>query len=430
MATVKFYIRKTKEPTINLVFTIDRQHRVEVATGERLDVKYWDSARQISKSNYRGHVELNQSLSRLKDQIIQVWRDNKSADFHTLKRMIRDVVKYGDSSKKKSALTALKQFISANEHEKASQTVAKYKTLLSVLNEFNPEIGFEDMNFTFYDRFKAFLFTKPNPNYPGQYLKKNSDHWIITKEKTPHIVPIFDDSVYRHFITLKTFLKWAAKRGHNVDPTFTGWEIIRRHYPPISLSIDELRAIESVQLTKAIHDISRDYLAIECRTGQRISDIKAFSSADFENNTWSFFRKKGSRMSARRVTVHFTGYCAPALSILLKHDFKVPKVSEQKINQNIKEVCRLAGISKEVTIERWAGNKRILISGPKHEFISTHTGRKTFITIALQYMPPMVVKALTGIEDYKTLKHYEGESDSSIVRGYLNKIEEPKLKVG
>jgi hypothetical protein len=110
--------------------------------------------------------------------------------------------------------------------------------------------------------------------------------------------------------------------------------------------------------------------------------------------------------------------------VLAKYNFELPKISEQKLNKNIKRVCEIAGITKEIFIERWAGNKCIRISGKKYEFISTHTGRKTFITIALQFMPPKLVKDLTGIEDYKTLKHYEGESEAEIIEGYLNKIEE------
>src|SRR5690606_22682658 len=150
--------------------------------------------------------------------------------------------------------------------------------------------------------------------------------------------------------------------------------------------------------------IARDYLVFECRTGQRISDVKRFNLKDFDGQSWTFYPRKGNRLGKKKVTVHFTGYCEKAPEILQRYNFKMPELSEQKINKNIKEACRQAGINTPTEIFRTAQNKRIRIAGPKYEFISTHTGRKTFITIALQFMSPTSVMQLAGIDSYSTLK--------------------------
>src|SRR5690606_40006189 len=111
-------------------------------------------------------------------------------------------------------------------------------------------------------------------------------------------------------------------------------------------------------------------------------------------------------------------------------NFKMPVLSEQKINQNIKLACKEACINTLTETFRTAQNKRIRIAGPKYEFISTHTGRKTFITIALQFMSPTSVMRLAGIDSYSTLKHYEGDMDSSIMRESLKKVERGIMKAG
>ena len=121
--------------------------------------------------------------------------------------------------------------------------------------------------------------------------------------------------------------------------------------------------------------------------------------------------------------MHFEGYCAPALKILEKHNFKLPKISDQKLNENIKEACEAAGITAEVTEYHYSGAKCIRMAGPKHEWISTHSGRKTFITLGLQFMSPKIVKDLAGISDFKTLRHYEGESESGVIRQQLKEMD-------
>jgi integrase len=229
-------------------------------------------------------------------------------------------------------------------------------------------------------------------------------------------------------LTLKLYLPGERKRGYVINPAHKKWEIIKRQYPPIPLTLEELENLESAKIENKAHDRGRDYLALECRIGQRISDLKKIRKdlIDHENRTWTHKPQKGNRTSSKTITVYFKGYCAPAYMILAKYDFQMPKVSDQKINENIKEACKTAGIDKQIFIERWAGNRRIRIHGKKYEFISSHTGRKTFITIGLQYMPPKLVMDLAGIDSYETLKHYEGESQGDIIEQYLKSIEDNK----
>jgi hypothetical protein len=202
------------------------------------------------------------------------------------------------------------------------------------------------------------------------------------------------------------------------------------HLESFEFTIDKVtphtkKHAEVTKIVKAL-DVARDYLVFECRTGQRISDIKRFDLKDYGDFRWTFNPRKGNRLSSRTQTVYFKGYCAPALSILAKYNWKMPTVSEQKINDNIKTACKVAGINQEIITYRWAQNKRIRISGPKYEFISSHIGRKSFITIALQHMEAKIVKDLAGIDSWATLKHYEGNSEQNTIEQALEKI--PTMK--
>jgi hypothetical protein len=434
MATVKFYLKasakKTDEASILLKFTIDRSNRFALATGERIQSKYWDKRIQQAKSNFNGHVELNQAIGRIKADLIQLYRDNKSAGVSTLQEMARPLVKFGQrqAPEKKSLQDVLTLFINQYEKDKLEGTVKVYRALKTKLLAFNPNLTLDALDVNFYDRFK---------------------NWL-------HDRGLFDAKVYKYFVNLSTVLTWAVKRGYEVhqtkgEPTYKSWEIIKREYDPITLTMADLEKLEALDITEDLVRkkiplkkqgqqiaktmqaliVARDCLAIECRTAQRISDLKRFDLKDVEGMVWTNTVRKGSRLNATKTKVPFnTRFTAPAWEILRKYGFKFPEISEQKINKNIKRVCRLAGIDQPVTIYRWKQNEQVAITKDKCDFISTHTGRRTFITIGLQYLKPKLVKDLAGIT-WKTLERYEGQAEDQVLIDGLNSIPviQPLLKI-
>ena len=85
----------------------------------------------------------------------------------------------------------------------------------------------------------------------------------------------------------------------------------------------------------------------------------------------------------------------------------LPIISNQKMNQYVKEVCYIAGIDSPVTIVYYKGAERIEEVHPKYELIGTHTGRRTFICNALTMgIPASTVMEWTGHSDYKAMKPY------------------------
>lgn len=63
--------------------------------------------------------------------------------------------------------------------------------------------------------------------------------------------------------------------------------------------------------------------------------------------------------------------------------------------------------TKNVAIHRYRGAERIDSKIPKYELITTHTARRTFITLSLEKgIRPEVVMSITGHKDYKTFKAY------------------------
>lgn len=432
MPSVKLYLKKAKhngqlrkdEVSIIAKFSLGRSFRFEVNTGEKIIPSFWNFTQQKAKSTFRRHLELNDSLEDFKREIRELYKKN-TANLPEFKKLCQSRFKGSPlPQEKKTLFIAFEKFLSAYKAEKDKKTVAKYETLLARLTDFDKvyPIDLPTLDFNFHDAFKKFLYTIPNPFYPNQSLVYDmaDDSWRITEGSEGDPVGIFDETVNAYFIQLKTFLAWAEQREPSVHKSYKSWKTIRHAHDPITLTSAELETIENAVFKSEALNIGRDFLLFECHTGQRISDLKRFDLKNLTGNKWTFTPRKGNRLSPKQNTVHLN---ERAIGILQKYNWKMPVLSEQKINKNIHKACKAAGIDRPTIIYRWAGNRRIKIEGPKYEFITSHTGRKTWITLALQSgMSAEHVMELTGIRDYKTLKHYRGKFEEEAVKKELEKI--------
>lgn len=92
-------------------------------------------------------------------------------------------------------------------------------------------------------------------------------------------------------------------------------------------------------------------------------------------------------------------------------------VTNQRMNQWVKEVCFLAGIDTPITTVYYKGAERMEETHPKYELVGTHTGRRTFICNALTMgIPAATVMEWTGHSYYKAMKPYIKIADAEKAR--------------
>ncbi|GHT77633.1 hypothetical protein AGMMS50262_19160 [Bacteroidia bacterium] len=85
----------------------------------------------------------------------------------------------------------------------------------------------------------------------------------------------------------------------------------------------------------------------------------------------------------------------------------LPVITNQKMNDYLKELAELAEIDEPIRETYYKGNQRIDDVTPKYALLGTHAGRRTFICNALSLgIPPQVVMKWTGHSDYKAMKPY------------------------
>lgn len=436
MASVKFRLnrpKKSDDPTSIIVRFYSKQTGpLDFSTGEMVPPMYWESQRVSSKYR-KNHDRINKHLSKIECDLLDVWRDNKAASGEELKKLIRDSVKGQiQPGQKKTVFEALTKFIAQYSREKEARTVMSYKALQAKLTAFNPELSFEMLDFNFYDAFKKFLYLNPNPLYKGFHLVYDGNtglHTVSPGADDLHPIGLFDDVVFKYFINLKVVCSWAEKRDYQVNSSYKTWPIIKREYPIISLTLDELQRIENLESLPRHLTLAKDYLSICCRTGQRISDVKRISFLSIASGVWTIFQKKGARIKQKEIHLPLVGFCAPVINIVNKYGGQLPVISEQKLNKHIKEVCKRAGINQEIYIERWAGSKKIRIPGQKYDFISCHSGKRSFVTIlGGMGVPIKIISDLTGTSIKTIEKHYLGKTDLYVVDNYLKGIENNQLR--
>ena len=94
--------------------------------------------------------------------------------------------------------------------------------------------------------------------------------------------------------------------------------------------------------------------------------------------------------------------------------------SNQVFNRVIKEICKEVGITELVKLSKRKGKENIDYSEPKYKFISSHTMRRTFITLMSNSTEITNVQAVSGHKDIKILTDYIKRNDKEINSVKLN----------
>ena len=148
----------------------------------------------------------------------------------------------------------------------------------------------------------------------------------------------------------------------------------------------------------------KDTFCFACFTGLRFSDINKLTNANIKGDYLEIKTEKTRDF----IKVPLNDYCKDILNFYKSEINGKPLptgISNQKTNEYLKEIARLAEVNEMTTIEKFNGSKKITITKPKSELISSHTARRTFVTLALEKgIRAEVVMAMTGHKNYKTFK--------------------------
>jgi hypothetical protein len=176
----------------------------------------------------------------------------------------------------------------------------------------------------------------------------------------------------------------------------------------IALSVEELKRLEAVDVTKHKDKLSHTYLQrakdmflLGCFTSLRISDLKRINPTNSAGGFIALTTQKNNKVF--RIPI-----VPQANEILTRNGFYPPKISEQEVNRSIRQVCELAEINTPIEWHYSRGGKEFTKVVPKFELITSHVAGKTFITNAKELwgLEPAEIAAIAGKDFKNMLNHY------------------------
>ena len=288
-------------------------------------------------------------------------------------------------------------FIISGAKQKRIRTTKKYRTTLTKIHAFEKKekypITFENINMTFYEKFKNYLLDKGH----------------------------LDDTIGKEISNIKAFMSWASERGFHKNDVFrlkTFKANITSRHTIKTLTVDQIRTLEKLDLSSKKHerlDRVRDVFLFAYYSGQRYSDVMRFDISDLDNGMWRIHQEK----TKKTVPVPL-GEMPEAMDILSKYDNKIPKISEQNFNKYLKEVGLLAGFTHIEKLIRHSGNKEVIKEGPFYDFMSSHMARRSRITNLLNVnkIAPAIVQHMVGHADLSTLMKYVDTKEQDLSKAF------------
>lgn len=275
------------------------------------------------------------------------------------------------------------------------------------------------------------------------FAKKKADRITflnLTRQKLDELLKYYikegllNSTISKQFSLLKRVIRMAIAEDNKleVNPAFRDYnhEILKRRdgdNEVIALEEQEFNAIMDLDLsdysqrvpyTKIVKgkekqltvsyqtlDKVKDLYVFSCTSGFRYSDLATLKREHIRNNTIVKKQVKGGSTTNIELPLNAISHF-----IIKKYEHlpnPLPIISDQKCNDFIKIICRLAKIDSPIEINRKSGTKIISTIYKKYEKISMHTGRKTFSTLTLEKgVPVQDVMSLTGHKKFASFKRY------------------------
>ena len=213
------------------------------------------------------------------------------------------------------------------------------------------------------------------------------------------------------------FLKFCKKKGGGVSDEAIDFKSSLtdvRDKEVVFLTWDEFKALHEYQISpeKKHLEVVKDMFIFSCATGLRYSDIAALKKENIVDDIISVVTEKTDHLLKINLN-RFSREIIEKYRLFPAKDGKaMATISNQKCNVHIKELCKMAGINAPVTIAYRIGNKTYKFVKPKHEVISFHSGRRTFVSLALKLgATAEEIKRITGHHSYSVMQKYIAQDD-------------------
>ena len=375
--------------------------RIEFTTGYRIDAAKWDtdkqrvrngctnklkqSASEINASLLGYYTEIQEIFKKFEVEEIMPTQEQIKEAFNALHKPIEEEVKPRNSTPN-AFYKVFDEFVRdcGRQNDWTDSTYEKFAAVKNHLMNFR-----EGLTFEFFDE-------RGLNDYVG-YLRD--------------VKEMRNTTIGKQLSFLKWFLRWAFKKGVHQNNAYDSYKskLKSTQKKIIFLTWDELNRFREFKIpsNKQALERVRDVFLFQCFTGLRYSDVFNLRRSDIKGDHIEVTTVKTSDSLIIELNNHSKAILDKYKDVAFEDDKVLPVITNQKMNDYLKELAELAGIDEPIRQTYYKGNERIDEVTPKYALLGTHAGRRTFICNALALgIPPQVVMKWTGHSDYKAMKPY------------------------
>ena len=374
--------------------------RIEFTTGYRIDAAKWDSDKQRVRNGCTNKLkqsasEINASLLGYYTEVQEIFKKFEVEEimptpeqikeaFNALHKPIEEVKQR--KSTPNAFYKAFDEFVRdcGRQNDWTDSTYEKFAAVKNHLMNFRTELTFD-------------FFDEKGLNDYVTYLRD--------------VKEMRNSTISKQLSFLKWFLRWAFKKGLHQNNAYDSYKpkLKSTQKKIIFLTWEELNKLREFEIpaAKQALDRVRDVFLFQCFTGLRYSDVFNLRRSDIKGDHIEVTTVKTSDSLIIELNKHSKAILDKYKDVAFEDDKVLPVITNQKMNDYLKELAELAGIDEPVRQTYYRGNERIDEVTPKYALLGTHAGRRTFICNALALgIPPQVVMKWTGHSDYKAMKPY------------------------
>ena len=372
-------------------------HRIEFTTGYRIDAAKWDADKQRVKNGCTNKLkqsasDINTDLLRYYTIMQEVFKEYEVKDIMPTPQEIKDSFNNKVNpteevqEEQKGFWEIFNEFVSecGKQNNWTDSTYEKFAAVKNHIKEFRAEPTF-------------LYFDEEGLNNYVDFLRKTKD--------------MRNSTIGKQLGFLKWFIRWAFKKGYHQNIAFETFKPKLKNTPKkvIFLTWDELNKLKACNIpqNKQYLERVRDVFLFCCFTGLRYSDVYNLRTSDVKADHIEITTVKTADSLVIELNNHSKAILEKYKDVHFEGNKVLPVISNQKMNDYLKELGELAEINEPIRETYYKGNQRIDEVTPKYALLGTHAGRRTFICNALALgIPAQVVMKWTGHSDYKAMKPY------------------------
>ena len=371
--------------------------RIEFTTGYRIDAAKWDADKQRVKNGCTNKLkqsasDINTDLLRYYTIMQEVFKEYEVRDImptpQEVKNAFNNKVNPTEEPQEiqKGFWDIFDEFVAecGKQNNWTDSTYEKFAAVKNHIKEFRAEPTFV-------------YFDEEGLNNYVDFLRKTKD--------------MRNSTIGKQLGFLKWFIRWAFKKGYHQNIAFETFKPKLKNTPKkvIFLTWDELNKLKAYNIpqNKQYLERVRDVFLFCCFTGLRYSDVYNLHTSDVKADHIEITTVKTADSLVIELNNHSKAILEKYKDVHFEGNKVLPVISNQKMNDYLKELGELAEINEPIRETYYKGNQRIDEVTPKYALLGTHAGRRTFICNALALgIPAQVVMKWTGHSDYKAMKPY------------------------